>query len=408
MLRNNSVPWAHAMTDEPDLNRAREQARRAQDDAERLRREAERLRDQVNSDTASAREAAQRLRDEAREAARLARDEASRLRREAREFERRLRETHREAVRGARAATQDAYQDEQAFSLDGITAVNIEQTAGNLTIRQAKPGEDPGVAISSTKGTPKVEVSRTGDQLRINIELKTGWIFRRKQGISALVRVGPNLTDVNANLGYGDIEIRDLAATNIKLNAGAGKITGFATTGAIEAEVGAGRVNLNVHRGLARCRTGTGDVTLDVAGVVPGVYRVDVGIGRIEVRLPPGAPIHVTTSTGMGKTTNRYSGSDENAPSRLVANTGIGELVVRTRDDSASAPPSESSPRPRAGRAPAARRHEVEELRILQLLEQGRISSQEAAELIAALQGAAPPLPDEEAPADPETTSSPD
>jgi len=395
------------MTDEPDLDRAREQAHRAQEEAERLRREAERLRDQVNSDTASARETAQRLRDDAREAARLARDEAGRLRREAREFERRLRETHREAIRGARAATQDSYQDEQAFSLDGITAVSIAQTAGNLTVRPVRDGEQPGVAISSPRGTPKVEVTRTGDELRINIELKTGWILRRKQGINALVRVAPGLSDLRANLGYGDIELRDLAAGTMKLNAGAGKITGLSTTGAIEAEVGAGRINLNVHRGLARCHTGTGDVTLDVAGVVPGVYRIDVGIGRIEVRLPPGAPIHVSTSTGMGKTTNRYSGSDENAPSRLIANTGIGELVVRTRDDTAAPPPSESSPRPRAGRAPAARRHEVEELRILQLLEQGRISSQEAAELIAALQGAAPPLPDEELPADPETPASP-
>ncbi|HKS90454.1 MAG TPA: hypothetical protein VJQ83_00895, partial [Tepidiformaceae bacterium] len=254
------------MTDEPDLQRAREQARRAQEDADRLRREAERLRDQVNSDTASAREAAQRLRDEAREAARVARDEAGRLRREAREFERRLRETHREASRAGRGShhqEQETHQDEQLFSLDGVTGVSVEQTAGNLTVRYVREGEQPGITISSSKGTPKVEVNRMGAELRINIELKTGWIFRRKQGINAVVRLAPGPTEISANLGYGDIEVRDLAAANIKLNAGAGKITGFSTSGAIEAEVGAGRVNLNVHHGLARCRTGTGDVTLD-------------------------------------------------------------------------------------------------------------------------------------------------
>jgi hypothetical protein len=43
------------------------------------------------------------------------------------------------------------------------------------------------------------------------------------------------------------------------------------------------------------------------------------------------------------------------------------------------------------------RRREAEELRVLQLLEQGRISSQEAADLIAALQGAAPPVAEDEA-----------
>ena len=46
------------------------------------------------------------------------------------------------------------------------------------------------------------------------------------------------------------------------------------------------------------------------------------------------------------------------------------------------------------------RRFEAEELRVLQMLEQGRISSQDAADLIAALQGAAPPVTgEEEAPA---------
>lgn len=394
------------MTDEPDLQAAREQARRAQDDADRLRREADRLRDQANTDAASAREAAQRLRDEAREAARLARDEAGRLRREAREFERRLRETHREASRegrGNRHQQHETYQDEQVFSLDGITAVSIDQTAGNLTVRHAHEGEQPGIAISSARGTPKVEVDRDGGQLRINIELKTGWIFRRKQGINALVRLAPGLSNINASVGYGDIELRDLAAASMKLSTGAGKIVGYSTAGDIKADVGAGRINLNVHRGLATCHTGTGDVTLDIAEVVPGAYDVECGIGRIEVRLPAHAPIVVHTSTGMGKTTNRFGGStDEHAPSRLRANTGIGELIVRTRDDTAATPAPESTPRPRSGRAPAARRHEVEELRILQLLEQGRISSQEAAELIAALQGAAPPLPDDDAPDSPE------
>jgi DUF4097 and DUF4098 domain-containing protein YvlB len=386
------------MPDEPDIGRARNEARRAQEEAERLRKEAERLRDQANADSSSARDAAQRLRDEAREAARMARDEANRLRREARELEHRLRDTHREVVREARGSRQqqDAYQDDKPFSLDGITTVSIDQTAGNLTVRFAQADEQPGIAISSTRGTPKVEVTRSGAELRIEIEQKTGWIFRRKQGISALVRLAPGLEHIDASIGYGDLEVRDLAAGSMKLSTGAGKIVGYSTSGDVKADVGAGRINLNVHRGLATAHTGTGDVTLDIAEVVAGKYDVECGIGRIEVRLPAGAPIYVQTSTGMGKTTNRFGGSpDEHAPSRLRANTGIGELVVRTRDETAATPRPETPARNRPGRPPAARRHEVEELRILQLLEQGRISSQEAAELIAALQGAAPPLPED-------------
>lgn len=387
------------MPDEPDAGHTRDQIRRAREEAERLRKESERLRDQANADNQGAREAAQRLRDEAREAARTARDEANRLRREARELEHRLRDTHRGTGRGAHGDhhEQETYQDDKVFSLDGVKTVAIDQTAGNLTIRVAQEGEQPGIAISSTRGTPKVEVTRSGDSLRVEVEQKTGWIFRRKQGVNALVRLTPGLSHIDASVGYGDVEVRDIAAGSMKLSAGAGKIVGYSTSGDIKVDVGAGRINLNVHRGLATCHTGTGDVTLDIAEVTPGVYDVECGIGRIEVRLPAGAAIFVQTSTGMGKTTNRFGGSaDAEAPSRLRANTGIGELVVRTRDGSAPAPAPQAAPRNRSGRAPGVRRHEVEELRILQLLEQGRISSQEAAELIAALQGAAPPLSDEE------------
>ncbi len=59
----------------------------------------------------------------------------------------------------------------------------------------------------------------------------------------------------------------------------------------------------------------------------------------------------------------------------------------RPADDTAPAPSVGAKPH-REGRSEAVRRRrEAEELRVLQMLEQGKISSQEAAELIAALQG---------------------
>lgn len=399
------------MPDGPDVRRIREELRHAQEEASRFRDQADRLRDQASEAGSGAREATQRLREEVRQAAREARDEATRLRREARELERRLREAHREARTANAEAPRDEAGEDHPLPLesDGVRRVKIDQTAGSLTLRFAAEGETTGVTTSSPRGTPRLATERIGDELRIRIELKSGWIFRRKQGINATVRLAPGLEHIRANLGYGDIELRDIAAASMKLNAGAGKIVGYSTRGNIDAEVGAGRINLNVHRGLANCHTGTGDVTLDIAEVVPGPYRVDVGIGRVEVRLPEQSPVFVETSTGMGKTINRYDGvSEDLATSRLSANTGIGELLVRGRDAAGDAPSPASPPRARGNRPPAARRHEAEELRILQLLEQGRISSEEAAELIAALQGAAPPMADRDNGAGPAVADTPD
>lgn len=75
--------------------------------------------------------------------------------------------------------------------------------------------------------------------------------------------------------------------------------------------------------------------------------------------------------------------------------SGIGEVVVKAREGAPAgtdgvAPAGQ--PRPQRGsRAATERRRESEELRVLQLLEQGKITPQDAADLIAALRGSTAP-----------------
>ncbi|WP_423242392.1 SHOCT-like domain-containing protein [Tepidiforma thermophila] len=61
--------------------------------------------------------------------------------------------------------------------------------------------------------------------------------------------------------------------------------------------------------------------------------------------------------------------------------------------------PARAARPPRPPARAADRRREAEELRVLQLLEQGRITPQEAADLIAALRGAPGPAFADEPPA---------
>jgi hypothetical protein len=66
--------------------------------------------------------------------------------------------------------------------------------------------------------------------------------------------------------------------------------------------------------------------------------------------------------------------------------------VIQRRGQGAREPERTATARQERRRS---RGTEAEEVRVLQLLEQGRITSQEAAELIAALQGVAPPAPED-------------
>lgn len=374
-----------------ELARARDEARRAREEADRLRKEARTLE--------------QRLREEARAAAHHERETARALRDEARRAADQFGRTPHGPGWGdppgrGRTAPAGNEQSAQSFSLDGVRAVVVEQTAGTVMVRYCEEGEQPGV-VSVAKTPPQLDVRREGDTLKIELKMTKGWIIRRKQGPATSVRLAPGPEDLRVSLGYGELEVRDIACARMRFNVSAGKVTTYSTTGQMEADVGAGKTTVNVHRGLARCDAGTGDLLMDIAEVVAGEYRAAVGMGRVEVRLPQGAEVHVDASSGIGKARNEFGSAPDSAATRLKIDSGIGETLVKVRDAAAAAtaPPASVWKPQRPGRtSPAAgrRRHEADELRILQMLEQGRITSQDAADLIAALQGTAPPV-DEEA-----------
>ncbi len=393
MPPNNSVCWVVAMADWRDeLENAREEARRARAEAHRLRNEA--------------RELERRLRQEDRQRSREERhsERAESVRIHLGAGGRGPRVPQPPGIPPLPSWTPESAEgarSEHAFSLEGVTTVHVDQTAGRVTIRPCREGETPGVISSGNKSAPRLEVTQDGDRLVVEIKLSTGWLFRRKQGATTLVRLAPRIDNLRLDLGYGEAHIREIDTESLRIDVGAGTITTAQTSGHLRANVGAGKLGIHGHSGLADCDTGTGDVLVDISRLVPGEYRIDAGIGRAEVRLPPEGEVYIKASSGMGKTRIEYPSAPAGAPTSLKINTGVGEVSVRARQASDDAPPPAPQAQAKPQRGSRAqqqpRRREAEELRVLQLLEQGRITSQEAADLIAALQGAgAMPEGDEE------------
>jgi hypothetical protein len=289
-----------------------------------------------------------------------------------------------------------ASRTEQGFSMDGVSSVHINNTAGKLVVRPCGPEETPSVVAIGNKAPPTLEVKRDGDHLHIEIKLQKGWLFRRRQGANTVVRLAPQeLGTLRIDNGYGETEVNGVTAADLRVSVGAGSVQCIQTRGSLDINVGAGKIAVLAHAGLARADSGTGDVVLDVAEVVAGEYKVDVGLGRAEVRLPEGAEVHIRSSSGIGKTRVEFPSAAEGAASVLRLNSGIGEVVVRSRDatgaPAAGVRPA-GQPRPQRGsRQAAERRLESEELRVLQMLEQGKITPQDAADLIAALRGSSAP-----------------
>jgi hypothetical protein len=329
----------------------------------------------------------------AQEQARRAREDARKFAHEARDIARRMHREHREAEReGDRDAESVTVARELLF--DGVRSISINQTAGKVIVRPVAEGESPGLAVTGAKTPPRVDIEQHGDRIEVHVRLSTGWLFRRRRGATTIVRVVTGLDAVSVNSGAGEVEARELTPSRLRLESGAGEIRAFACGGELHANVGAGRIAIQAHRGLVRVDTGTGDISVDIAEAFPGEYRGNTGIGRCEFRLPAGLQVHIRVSSGIGKSRVEYPSAADDAPIQLRVETGIGEASVKARPSGDQPPPPAwpmaSAKSQRTGRAEASRaRREAEQLRVLQMLEQGKISTAEAADLIAALQDAA-------------------
>lgn len=357
-----------------DLERARAEAQRAREEAHRLRDEAHDM--------------ARRVRHEARQQAWAERDaRRSSFRRDW-------------SPRGDAGSEDGGVKAERDLDLEGVRDLQFEQTAGRVIVRGCGEGETPGVVTSGTNAAPQLEVRKDGERIVITVRMASGWLFRRRQGARTEVRIAGTIDTIRINAGYGDLQVRDIGFGSLKLESGAGTITCSKTRGRIEASVGAGRIALNEHCGTARCNTGTGDIVLDISEVAEGDYVANAGIGRAELRLPAGQQVEIKASSGIGRARVDYPSAGGEARIHARVEAGVGEAVVRAREQASTpdAAPEAAPKRPTSG--PSSRRREAEELRVLQMLEQGRITAQEAADLIAALQGAAMPGDDVEPPSE--------
>lgn len=337
-------------------------------------------------------------RDIAREAARLAREAARTARAEATEEARRIRREARrlgsEAARQGRGQARETVEppadgpsSHRALDVEGVREVLVKQTAGRLTIRPCREGETPGVEISGSKSPPELSVTRDGDRLVVDVRLSLGRLFRRRRGVDTLVRLSPGFTRLDVNMAHGHLVIDDLTCDELAVDVGAGEVFLHTVRADTTIHLGAGHVVTEDHRGLVACDCGTGDVRIEVSEAKPGDYAIEVGIGQAELVLPPGLSVNPSISSGLGKSESTYPDAGEGAEITARLSTGIGRAAIIPGDTTPKATRTGEATRKPA----ASRRTESEEVRVLQLLEQGRITPQEAADLIAALQGATRP-----------------
>jgi Putative adhesin len=163
---------------------------------------------------------------------------------------------------------------------------------------------------------PSIGISRRGEQLRL------------RSGCPSYLLV----TDVDLFSKCDvDLDVGVPATTGLTIDAGSGDISLEGLNGAVSIDSGTGSISATRLRSPTfAVDSGTGDVT--VAFVVrPESVSVDSGTGDITVRVPSGR-YDITSDSGVGSVSVEGVVDDPTANSRLMFDSGVGDIRVEAND----------------------------------------------------------------------------
>jgi hypothetical protein len=164
----------------------------------------------------------------------------------------------------------------------GATRVHVVARAGSLTIT----GEE-GLTEVQASGTAcarsetelekiQLRVDRTGDEVRVEVEMPTGWHANGSLNLEVRVPRGPALTVED---GSGSTRVDGVASLRLKDGSGGLEVRGV--SGKLEIDDGSGEIRVQDVSGDVEIQDGSGEIDLRQIG---GSVTLEDGSGGIEIR----------------------------------------------------------------------------------------------------------------------------
>ena len=169
---------------------------------------------------------------------------------------------------------------EEAFVVGDAPSLEIDNFAGNVTVRAGERGV---IRVVATKKAPRI-----GDLDRIEIKID-------EQNGGLTIRTNKPSGFTNASV---ELEITAPGGTRLDARTGAGNVDLNDSTGEIDARTGAGNINVRGAAGTARLDTGAGNIRYQ--GTPQGECRFETGAGNITLDLPTDLNVQVDLDAGMG------------------------------------------------------------------------------------------------------------
>jgi hypothetical protein len=316
----------------------------------------------------------------------------------------------------------------------GKPSLDFEANASSIEVVPVEPGGTP--RIEARRAGAQLDVKQAGETVVVRVGMDNPWggnpfdaaqrshdeHLRRHghrvergrdrsplaeeliRGIAGAVlngRIGGAFTlylpaNVQARLtcNMGEIELRGLAGCDVGVFTNAGSLVIDECRGRFSLRAKAGRILCRRVGGTFDVESGMGEAMLDIVALDEGEHRVVSTMGSVKVELAPNMDVRVESRTVMGSTRTRYpSNSDSKTVLKLEAELGS----VRVREGHEYKDPRHGdwpdwrkqwNEAPSVAVAEPAPVPEGSELRkILDLVQQKKVSPEEAERLISALHG---------------------
>ncbi|MBZ4376922.1 hypothetical protein NR800_36100 [Corallococcus interemptor] len=202
----------------------------------------------------------------------------------------------------------------------------LHAPAATLVVSPLPEGEKPYLV---THGRVEARIQEHGRVTKVElVPREAGFLslFWRHGGQAELF-VPP---DVRAKLllDAGAVRISGLKDCELELNTDAGTASLRDVHGKLTLRTGAGRIIGERVGGTLHVHAAAGAVKLDVDALDVGEHRIGTQVGAVELRLVPGLDVNISAHTSLGSAQTRYP-SNPQAATTLLMETELGSVRLR-------------------------------------------------------------------------------
>lgn len=268
-------------------------------------------------------------------------------------------------------------------------SIELNTDALDLELIALQPGETPSL---ETRGGRVVTARLDGEVTRIDVASSWSSFFELPRRITLKV---PAHVRARISNDAGRIDVTGLAGCDLELASHAGSLMLDNVRGRLVLSVASGTIKGAHLGGTLDVRSSAGAVRLQVDALDSGAHLVRTGMGSVKLELAKGIAVRIETSTTVGSARSTYP-STADAPAVLRLEADLGSVSVREGDH-----PED----PRHGDwpdwrrtwtdvvqevrdvlvPPRARDNKQEVRRVLELLHDGKVSIDDAEQLLRAM-----------------------